>query len=292
MLRDTHPNSDNSHQHDLDWWAFRYIADELDPADRDAFELRLTNDQSARDAIVSAMEVSQKIFAAGNFLAAHEHLAARNYSVNSHRVDQAVDDALAQSKSLMGEPSTRLGESGTDSVAETRSDYRVRWSSVTAVSAAVLLLAAGGYWFSQNSPSAASTNNQVAKGFGQPAESSSKDLAAKSVDDVDSIGHDADGTPVLAAVWVESLDTSVDSFLADTREAESAVLTDVVYFPEASNEECEWLWTALDGLESSDAESASETDAESNDMDRDGVVPKVDETQTEDEDNQQTELKN
>lgn len=62
------PDKPNLLEHEfsnqLDWLAFCYIADELDEEQRDAFELRLAEDQQARDAVVHAMEQSQLMYAA------------------------------------------------------------------------------------------------------------------------------------------------------------------------------------------------------------------------------------
>ena len=44
-------------QTELDWLAFRYVADELSSAERDEFELRLATDQSAREAVAAAVEL-------------------------------------------------------------------------------------------------------------------------------------------------------------------------------------------------------------------------------------------
>lgn len=41
---------------DLSWLAMQYICDELSPADRDAFELQLADDQVAREAVAEAVE--------------------------------------------------------------------------------------------------------------------------------------------------------------------------------------------------------------------------------------------
>jgi hypothetical protein len=44
-------------QTELDWLAFRYVADELSSDERDEFELRLATDQSAREAVAAAVEL-------------------------------------------------------------------------------------------------------------------------------------------------------------------------------------------------------------------------------------------
>ena len=48
----------------LDWLAFRYIAGELSPPECDAFERRLAEDQTAREAVASAVDVAQCTVAA------------------------------------------------------------------------------------------------------------------------------------------------------------------------------------------------------------------------------------
>lgn len=42
----------------LEWLAFCYVADELSPAERAAFEKRLVDDQAAREAVALAVELS------------------------------------------------------------------------------------------------------------------------------------------------------------------------------------------------------------------------------------------
>jgi hypothetical protein len=54
------PNSNT----DLDWLAFRYIADELPATEREAFELRLADDQLACEALARAVELADTIQAA------------------------------------------------------------------------------------------------------------------------------------------------------------------------------------------------------------------------------------
>lgn len=52
-------------QDDLDWLAFCYIADELSPADEEAFERRLADDQRAREAVARAVDLTMAVAAAG-----------------------------------------------------------------------------------------------------------------------------------------------------------------------------------------------------------------------------------
>jgi hypothetical protein len=76
MTNDINPN-------DLDWLAFCYAAGELDAAEADQFEARLADDQSAREALARAVELTQTVAAAesqcGDFL-----VPARNTVVAAH----------------------------------------------------------------------------------------------------------------------------------------------------------------------------------------------------------------
>src|SRR5688500_3644539 len=55
--------------HELDWLAFRYIAGELPACESVDFESLLADDQSARDAVVRAVELSQVVLAGQTSLA-------------------------------------------------------------------------------------------------------------------------------------------------------------------------------------------------------------------------------
>src|SRR5688572_20635116 len=50
--------------HELDWTAFCYLAGELNAQDQSAFELRLADDQAAREALARAVELTQVVAAA------------------------------------------------------------------------------------------------------------------------------------------------------------------------------------------------------------------------------------
>jgi len=52
----------DSESKDLNWLAFCYIADELNPSERIAFEARLLECEATRDAVVDAMRDSQTLF--------------------------------------------------------------------------------------------------------------------------------------------------------------------------------------------------------------------------------------
>ncbi|HEY2415781.1 MAG TPA: hypothetical protein VGI40_26310 [Pirellulaceae bacterium] len=54
--------TDNSN--DLDWLAFSYAAGELNPTEAEQFELRLADDQTAREALARAVELCQVVAAA------------------------------------------------------------------------------------------------------------------------------------------------------------------------------------------------------------------------------------
>lgn len=58
----------NSPDQDLDWLAFRYIADEMTDDERAAFEARLEQDQPAREAVAGSVELSQTLAAAEHLL--------------------------------------------------------------------------------------------------------------------------------------------------------------------------------------------------------------------------------
>lgn len=57
----TGPSGDCDRSHDLDWLAFRYIANEMSDGERDAFESRLVNEQDAREAVAAAVDLSQTV---------------------------------------------------------------------------------------------------------------------------------------------------------------------------------------------------------------------------------------
>ena len=50
-----------SKDEDLDLLAFRYIAGELTPAESEAFEQRLADDQAAREAVARAVDLAQAV---------------------------------------------------------------------------------------------------------------------------------------------------------------------------------------------------------------------------------------
>jgi len=56
-------NQQDCHE-ELDWLAFRYAAGELDAAEAEAFEVRLSDQQAAREALARAVELTQIVAAA------------------------------------------------------------------------------------------------------------------------------------------------------------------------------------------------------------------------------------
>lgn len=52
---------DKSDQPDLLWTAFRYVADEMSAVEQDDFERQLADDQSAREAVVRAVQLTQAV---------------------------------------------------------------------------------------------------------------------------------------------------------------------------------------------------------------------------------------
>ena len=54
----------SEHREELDWLAFRYLANELNESEQEAFEDRLADDQSAREAVARAVELTQTLSAA------------------------------------------------------------------------------------------------------------------------------------------------------------------------------------------------------------------------------------
>jgi len=55
----SHPSSSPAPDEPLSWLAFRYVANELTDAEAAQFELRLENDQAAREAVAAAVELTQ-----------------------------------------------------------------------------------------------------------------------------------------------------------------------------------------------------------------------------------------
>ncbi len=90
-------NDNEKTMNDLEWLAFCYIADELEQPQRDEFELRLAEDQEARDAVVSAMETAQLLNAALESVA----LPDNGTTQVSERKSAYTISSLPSQKSLM-----------------------------------------------------------------------------------------------------------------------------------------------------------------------------------------------
>ena len=71
----------DTENHDLDWQAFRYVANELAEPELAAFESLLAHDQLAREAVVKAVELTHTILAAESLLpvAAAQRAAFQRY---------------------------------------------------------------------------------------------------------------------------------------------------------------------------------------------------------------------
>ena len=54
----------SEHREELDWLAFRYLANELSEAEHEAFEDRLAEDQTAREAVARGVELTETLSAA------------------------------------------------------------------------------------------------------------------------------------------------------------------------------------------------------------------------------------
>lgn len=85
-------------QDDLDWLAFQYVADELDEAERAAFESRLADDTVASEAVVAAMKLAQQVDY--SLRGSNHHSASTVSGVNG--------DTPVQPQSLATETSSRF----------------------------------------------------------------------------------------------------------------------------------------------------------------------------------------
>ena len=109
---------------DSDWLAFCYIADELDEAQRAAFELRLENDEQAQNSLVDAIRESQLVFASLD-------------TTSSNVVQDQVTVSLAP-------PASSIGSTN-------RSIASKRFGLLVGSAAAILLLVGNWAWFSNPS---------------------------------------------------------------------------------------------------------------------------------------------
>lgn len=73
-------------QNELDWLAFQYVAGELNTDAAEAFELRLADEQPAREAVARAIELTQLVAAAESQVGAEEYKAsAGEYVVTAEK---------------------------------------------------------------------------------------------------------------------------------------------------------------------------------------------------------------
>jgi hypothetical protein len=70
---------------ELDWLALQYIAGDLDSAAAERFELRLADDQAAREAVSRAVELTQVIAAAESQSAPREYVTPAGKSAGEQR---------------------------------------------------------------------------------------------------------------------------------------------------------------------------------------------------------------
>ncbi|MBW3595655.1 MAG: hypothetical protein KY475_00105 [Planctomycetes bacterium] len=81
----------------LHWTAYRYTADELAIDEREAFELRLADDQSAREAVAKAVELLQ----ATHFVVAESRTVERSMRSEPHRISWSGWVALGAAACLL-----------------------------------------------------------------------------------------------------------------------------------------------------------------------------------------------
>ena len=75
------------HNSDLDWLAFCYAAGELDSAQTELFEARLADDQTAREALARAVELTQTVAAA--------ETQCGDFVVPAHRASETWNQRLS-----------------------------------------------------------------------------------------------------------------------------------------------------------------------------------------------------
>src|SRR5262245_21336999 len=69
----------NEIQNELDWTAFCYVAGELSPAEVERFEVRLADEQPAREALARAVEMTQAVAAAESQAECHVVIPAARH---------------------------------------------------------------------------------------------------------------------------------------------------------------------------------------------------------------------
>jgi hypothetical protein len=86
--------TDNNHN-DLHWLAFSYVAGELTPAEAEQFELRLADDQTAREALARAVELCQVVTAVEAHSDSYVAPAAKTRSTWNDRLSWMAIGGLA-----------------------------------------------------------------------------------------------------------------------------------------------------------------------------------------------------
>ena len=222
MNPESHPShsssnrSDDSGLDDLQWLAFCYVADELDHDQRSAFESRLEIDQTARDAVASAVRHSQTIHAA---IVELKHRASVDAEQFSDRVSDHVSDHVSEPSTGYAITSRSQAHSKDDDSHESRT---LSWRRITALmTAAAALLVMTSIWAFEFS--------------GKTPTTSEEDLAAVWISD---------------ALNSENLDESLMSF---GLEPDDEIISVAFQRLDLNDEEDNWMLTALDELESEEA---------------------------------------
>ena len=171
---------DSFDPNDLHWLAFCYIADELDPAEREAFEIRLQQEQPARDAVADAVKHASLVNAS---------LAATSLQTSSVQKSQATSKRDAAPNKIP-----------------------MRRASILAAAAAVLLVTAL-VWYQTPGPSIQPNGDELAEVWSNEAWNSDVDtFSSDSFGDLamDEMIDDSDRTEV---TWlVAALDTSEETY--------------------------------------------------------------------------------
>lgn len=236
---------------ELEWLAFRYLADELEASETAAFEQLLLESAAAGEAMVAMVSLLEQI--------GRGQLGGKEFGAIdvSGLAAMSLPVSPAEMVSLpLGEEGNQLGD-GTPArpgseTGESRSGGARRWPWL-AVAAAVSGLALFGWWQRGSDSGWGSASGPGGKG----------DLAAESVDSlgVDSLGWATEW----AAIWAEDVELADWEELAgsdgvpsvevsgagETKPAleQAAVLDGPELTAEGPSEENDWLFTALVSLE-------------------------------------------
>ena len=111
----------NEHENDLGWTAFRYIAGELSSDEAEAFEVRLADDQAAREAVAASVQVTQAVASISNDIAAADETADQQRGRNRWAAVAIVASAvclLMASSVLFTQPDSQPGLSQSDARAD------------------------------------------------------------------------------------------------------------------------------------------------------------------------------